>query len=282
VTALGGEVSGPLEDPGGRAVPAAPGPLPPPDPVVLRLEHVSKSYGAVRALDDVSFEARRGEVVGLVGDNGAGKSTMVKVIAGTTLAEAGTLSVEGVERRWASPQAALSAGIETVFQDGGLAAPLSVAANLFLGREVFRSNWLGRLGFLDRAKMERETELALSHIGMTRVSPRAAVARLSGGQRQAVAVARAVIWGRKILILDEPTNHLGVTEVAEVLRLVEDVRRRGICVLFISHTLPYVIEVSDRIVTMRLGRIVSQYAASQVTTDQLVSDMTGSTRGGVK
>ena len=244
--------------------------------IVLRLEDVSVRYGAVRALDGVNFVARQGEVVGLVGDNGAGKSTMVKVIAGTITPEAGRIFVDDIERRWESPHAALAAGIETVFQDGGLAPHLSVASNLFLGREIFRDGILGRMGFLNQGTMEAQAEQALAHIGMTRVPPGAGVGRLSGGQRQAVAVARPVVWARKILILDEPTNHLGVTEVVEVLRLVREVRSRGICVIFISHTLPYVIDVCDRIVTMRLGQVVSDYRAAEVTTDQLVSDMTGS------
>ncbi len=247
--------------------------------VVLELRGVSKRYGAITALDSVDFVARAGEAVGLVGDNGAGKSTMVKVIAGTITPDSGHVLVDGVEHRWESPHAALEAGIETVFQDGGLAPDLNVASNLFLGREVVRKGVLGRMGFLDQRRMAGQASEALAQIGMTRVAPAASLGRLSGGQRQAVAVARAAVWGRKILILDEPTNHLGVTEVAEVLRLVREVRDRGISVIFISHTLPYVLDVCDRVVTLRLGRVVAEYLAADVTTDRLVSDMTGSSAG---
>lgn len=244
--------------------------------VVLQLQGVSKRYGAITALDSVDFVSRAGEVVGLVGDNGAGKSTMVKVIAGTITPDSGHIFLDGVEHHWESPQDALRAGIETVFQDGGLAPHLNVASNLFLGREVVRHGVLGRMGFLDQGAMAAQAAQALAQIGMARVVPGASVGRLSGGQRQAVAVARAAVWGRKILILDEPTNHLGVTEVAEVLRLVKEVRSHGISVIFISHTLPYVIDVCDRVVTLRLGRVVAEYPTSEVNTDRLISDMTGS------
>jgi simple sugar transport system ATP-binding protein len=244
---------------------------------LLSLKHIYKRYGSVAALDDVNLSIDRGEVVGLIGDNGAGKSTIVKVTSGAILSDSGTIVFDGSECSWASPRNALEAGIETLYQDGGLAPHLSVAANLYLGREIFKGGILGRLGILSTGKMAQVARASLSEIGLSTVRAEVPVANLSGGERQAVAIARAVVWAKKLILLDEPTNHLGVKEVAEVLRLIRSVQQRGISVIMISHTLPHVMEVTDRIVVLRLGRVVSEHVTGDVTMERLVSDMTGAT-----
>jgi simple sugar transport system ATP-binding protein len=243
---------------------------------VLQLKGIAKCYGAVRALENVDLEVHRGEVVALVGDNGAGKSTVVKIVSGALRPDEGTLLLDGAERRWESPRGAQAAGIETVYQDAGLAPHLSVSANLFLGRELRRSGIAGRLRLLDGPSMRRRARDELARLGIRIPGGDARVSRLSGGQRQAVAIGRAVVWARKVVLLDEPTNHLGVEEQEEVLGLIAELKQRGLAVVLISHTLPHVLRAADRVVTLRLGRVVSSRTAGSTTVDELVRDITGS------
>jgi simple sugar transport system ATP-binding protein len=242
---------------------------------VLELDGISASYGSVQALDDVSLVAHAGEVIGLVGDNGAGKSTLIKIISGVQSPDSGRIVVDGEERHWRSPHDAMQAGIETLYQDSSLAPHLSIGSNIFLGREIRRSGLLGRLGFLDQRSMERKALEELENVGVTVPLSRRTVSQLSGGQRQAVAIGRAVLWSQHVIVLDEPTNHLGARQSQEVLHVIRRARERGLCVIFVSHTLPHVIEVTDRIVVLRLGRVVRDAPTSQYTVESLLATITG-------
>lgn len=242
---------------------------------LLKLRSIGKRYGAVTALQGVDLDVFPGEVVGLVGDNGAGKSTLVKIVAGTLLPDEGEIQFDGAARRWESPHDALEAGIETLYQDGGLAPHLTISGNVFLGREVYKKGLLGKLGLLDNQAMREQAIAELERVGITSVKADVPVASLSGGQRQAVAIGRAVAWARKLILLDEPTNHLGVKEVDEVLKLIRQARETGVSVIFISHTLPHVMQVTDRVVSLRLGRVVRDRPTKELTLDGIVKDITG-------
>ena len=243
--------------------------------VLYEVRGVGKRYGGVVALDNVDFALRAGEVVGLVGDNGAGKSTLVKVLSGAHEPDNGEIYLDGVRRVWKSPHDALEAGVETLYQDSGVAPDLTVAANVFLGREIVRKGFLGKLGFLDEKAMRREAHAGLEQVGIAVPASDRPVARLSGGQRQAVAIGRAVAWANKVILLDEPTNHLGARQAGEVLEIIRNARARGFGVIFISHTLPHVLEVTDRIVVLRLGRVVADAPSSTFTPDSLLKAITG-------
>jgi len=236
---------------------------------------VSKNYGAVVALDDASMAVHAGEVIGLVGDNGAGKSTLVKVLSGAHQPSSGSILLDGVERHWKSPHDALATGIETLYQDSGLAPHLSVSANVFLGREKTVSGVLGKMGFLAQKTMDVEAHADLERVGIAVPSSNRSVAQLSGGQRQAVAIGRAVSWASKVIILDEPTNHLGARQAGEVLQVIKAAKERGLGVIFISHTLPHVLQVTDRIVVLRLGRVVKDAPTSEFDADSLLGTITG-------
>jgi simple sugar transport system ATP-binding protein len=236
---------------------------------------VSKSYGSVQALQDVDLAVHAGEIVGLVGDNGAGKSTLVKVLSGVHQPERGAVYLDGVRHTWRSPHEALEAGIETLYQDAGLCPDLTVNANVFLGREQLRPGLLGRFGFLDNKAMASTTREELERVGIDLAGVRRTVDKLSGGQRQAVAIGRAIAWARKVIILDEPTNHLGARQSGEVLRVMRQARERGLGVIFISHTLPHVLAVTDRTVVLRLGRVVADEPTSAFTPDSLLKVITG-------
>ena len=244
--------------------------------VIYEVKNVSKTYGAVVALDGASLKLHAGEVVGLVGDNGAGKSTLVKVLSGAHSPDSGEIYLDGEERVWENPKQALEAGIETLYQDSGLAPHLSVSQNVFLGREKFVKGFLGRMGFLAKKQMEEEAQADLEAVGIAFPSANRPVSQLSGGQRQAVAIGRAVSWARKVLILDEPTNHLGARQAAEVLEVIKRAKKKGLGVIFISHTLPHVLEVTDRIVVLRLGKIVKDAPTKEFTADTLIGTITGS------
>jgi simple sugar transport system ATP-binding protein len=242
---------------------------------VFEVRGVNKHYGGVNALVDVNFKAFAGEIVGLVGDNGAGKSTLVKVVAGTLEPDSGEIFVDGERRHWKSPLDAIEAGIETLYQDSGLAPDLTIGSNVFLGREKMRSGVLGRLGFVDQRAMEKEALEDLEKVGISVPPSNRTVAQLSGGQRQAVAIGRAISWARKVILLDEPTNHLGARQAQEVLGVMLAAKEKGLSVIFVSHTLPHVLGVSDRIVVMRLGRIVRDAATSSFTAESLLATITG-------
>lgn len=245
------------------------------DSPVLEARSVTRSFGRVVALRGADFKAYAGEVAALVGDNGAGKSTLIKILAGALQPDGGEVLQDGKPVRFSSPQDARTAGIETVYQDLALAPSLDVASNLFLGRETRTSGLLGALGFLNDRSMRRraQEEMTALQIGLTSV--RQPVVTLSGGQRQAIAVARATAWGKRIVIMDEPTAALGVRESQMVLRLIERVKASGIAVIMISHSMPEVFEVADRITILRLGRTVREMRRSETTMTDVVAFMTG-------
>jgi simple sugar transport system ATP-binding protein len=244
---------------------------------LLRVRNVTRTFGSVTALESVSFDVRAGEVLGLVGDNGAGKSTIIKIISGMFPQSSGDIVFDGTPRHWSSPQQALGAGIETVYQDVGLAASLSITANIFLGRELVRPGLLGRMGFLNNSEMARIAQQDTAKTGIRLPHLETSVGNLSGGQRQAITIARSMSWARKLLILDEPTNHLGVHEVEELLRLIRHVRDEGVAVILISHTLAHIMAITDRIVVMRLGQAVAEHRTRETTTSAVVNDIVGAT-----
>jgi simple sugar transport system ATP-binding protein len=242
---------------------------------LYEVQSVSKSYGSVVALNDVSLKIHAGEVIGLVGDNGAGKSTLVKVLSGAHQPSEGKVLLEGIERSWSSPRAALEAGVETLYQDSGLAPHLSVSSNVFLGRELYVKGILGKLGFLAKKQMDLVAHENLERVGIAVPQSNRSVSQLSGGQRQAVAIGRAVSWASKVIILDEPTNHLGARQAGEVLAVIKAAKERGLGVIFISHTLPHVLQVTDRIVVLRLGKIVADAPTSTFDAESLLGTITG-------
>jgi D-xylose transport system ATP-binding protein len=242
---------------------------------LLELRGIGKRFGAVTALEDVTFELRAGEVVALLGDNGAGKSTLAKIIAGTYQADTGTYLFEGRVVHVGSPQAAVALGIATVYQDLALCDNLDVVANLFLGRELAAAPVAGRLRRLREPQMERLARDTLTGLAVKIPSLRLPVAALSGGQRQSVAVSRAVLWGSKVVVLDEPTAALGVEQTALVLDLVRTLAERGIGVVLVSHNLANVFEVADRMVVLRLGRPAGTFDRAGTEPDQVVAAITG-------
>jgi simple sugar transport system ATP-binding protein len=242
---------------------------------ILEAREIVKTYGHVQALRGANFSAYRGEVVALIGDNGAGKSTLIKVISGVARPDGGEILFEGRVIEIPSPAAAQNLGIETVYQDLSLAPDLDGAANIYLGREVVRPGLLGRLGVLDKRAMRAGAVKAFSELGVAIEDPDATVAYLSGGQRQGVAVARSASWASKVIIMDEPTAALGVVQSARVLDVIRQVRERGLAVVLISHNMPEVLEVADRIEVLRLGRRVATIARADATLESLVGAMTG-------
>lgn len=242
---------------------------------ILVAEGITKHYGSVTALDHVDLRITKGEVVGLLGDNGAGKSTLVKILCGVVFPDAGRVTVGGRTLRPGSPEWARQAGIETVFQDLALAEHLDVAANVFLGRERVRKGLLGRLGVLEWASMRADTARGLDALGIRVPIQGVPVARLSGGQRQAVAVARAVMWGSELLLMDEPTAALGVAETELVIDMIDRLRKRGIPVLIVTHDIPDALRICDRVVVLRHGRVAASSATADTNIDQVVGWMTG-------
>jgi D-xylose transport system ATP-binding protein len=236
---------------------------------ILELKGVSKSFGAVQALYKVDFEVRRGEVMALVGDNGAGKSTLIKGIAGIHAFDEGEAFFEGEHVTIHGPRDAAQHGIEVVYQDLALADNLDVVANMYLGREQ-----VSRI-VLDEPTMEQNARKTLDSLSVTTLrSVRQAVAGLSGGQRQAVAVAKAVMWNSKVVILDEPTAALGVAQTRQVLDLVRRLADRGLAVVIISHNLHDIFEVGDRITVLRLGQSVALYEKDKTTQQDVVHAIT--------
>jgi simple sugar transport system ATP-binding protein len=239
---------------------------------VLELSGVSKHFGAIQALTDVSLALHGGEVVGLMGDNGAGKSTLVKIIAGNFPPSDGTLTMSGAKVAFHKPTDARGQGIEIVYQDLALCDNLSAAENVFLGRELMRR--VGPLRILDyRSMFQRAGELFAELKSETR--PRDLVRRMSGGQRQAVAIARTRLSDPKIVLMDEPTAAISVRQVAEVLNLVRRLRDHGIAVVLISHRMPDVFAVADRIVVLRRGRKVADKPAPQTSPEEVTGLITG-------
>lgn len=227
-----------------------------------------KRFGKVTALERVDMTIRRGEVTGLVGDNGAGKSTLIKILTGVYRPDEGELRFEGRKVEFASPKDARKLGIETVYQDLALIENMSIARNFFLGAEPQRR--VGILRLLDGKKMRVVTEEALKDIGIRVRSANDEVSVLSGGERQAIAIGRTMHFGGKLLILDEPTSALSVHETNKVLTYIDEVRRRGLAVVFITHNLYHVYPVADRIVILEHGRKVGDFAKEEISVDELV------------
>jgi len=242
---------------------------------ILEARDLVKTYGHVQALRGANFSAYPGEVVALIGDNGAGKSTLIKQLAGVEQPDAGEIVFEGQVAHIPSPSAAQQLGIETVYQDLALAPDLDGAANIFLGREIVRPGLLGRLGVLDKRAMRERATKSFSELGVAIKDADAPVVFLSGGQRQGVAVARAASWANKVVIMDEPTAALGVVQSARVLEVIRQVRDRGLAVILVSHSMPDVLAVADRIEVLRLGRRVAVFQKEQATLESLVGAMTG-------
>ena len=241
---------------------------------ILELRGVNKSFGAVHVLHDVDFTVRAGEVTALVGDNGAGKSTLVKCMAGIHLADSGTMTFQGKRVQVRGPKDAAELGIEVVYQDLALADNLDIVQNMFLGRER------GKQWMLDEASMEKAARETLASLSVRTVkSVRSLVAALSGGQRQTVAIAKAVLWNSKVVLLDEPTAALGVAQTRQVLDLVRRLAEQGLGIVLISHNMADVFEVADRIATLYLGRMVAQVPAKQVTHGQVVELITAGRSG---
>ena len=246
---------------------------------VLEARGLVKRFGQVVALNETDFDLFPDEITAVIGDNGAGKSTLIKVLSGAFQPDEGELLLDGERVRFRSPLDARRVGIETVYQELAVAPALDIAANIFLGRELRRRGPVGRLlRALDKRTMRREATRHLSELQIHIPSIGQAVENLSGGQRQGVAVARAAAWGKRLVIMDEPTAALGVKETRQVLDLILRVRERGLPVILISHDMPHVFELADRIQIMRLGRRVAVVTPQTHSMPEAVAIMTGATR----
>lgn len=254
--------------------------LPPKGTVVLEARGITKRYGQVTALNQADLDLKAGEVLAVVGDNGAGKSTLIKVLCGAVVPDEGEVLLDGKPVHFRSPLDARKLGIETVYQDLAVAPALDIATNLFLGRELRHNGPLGTwFRLLDKNRMRREAQHEMDELKFHLPAIDSAVEKLSGGQRQGVAVARAAIFARRLVIMDEPTAALGVRESGQVLNLIRTIRDRGLPVILISHDMPHVFEVADRIQIMRLGRRAAVTTPQKHTMSQVVAIMTGAARG---
>jgi fructose transport system ATP-binding protein len=244
---------------------------------ILQTRGLVKRYGRVTALDNADFDLYPGEILAVIGDNGAGKSSLIKAISGAVTPDEGEIRLDGKVVNFKSPIEARNAGIETVYQNLALSPALSIADNMFLGREIRRPGFMGQwMRMLDRPAMEKRAREKLTELGlMTIQNIGQAVETLSGGQRQGVAVARAAAFGSKMVIMDEPTAALGVKESRRVLELILDVKKRGLPIVLISHNMPHVFEVADRIHIHRLGRRLTVIDPKEYTMSDAVAFMTG-------
>jgi fructose transport system ATP-binding protein len=250
---------------------------------ILQARGIVKRFGHVTALSGADFELYPSEVLAVIGDNGAGKSTLIKVLSGALIPDEGELRLDGEVVHFHTPLDARRAGIETVYQDLAVAPALDIAANLFLGRELRRRGPLGSvLRMLDKRGMRRQAGEALSELKIGVQSLRVPVENLSGGQRQGVAVARAAAWGRRVVIMDEPTAALGVKETGQVVDLIKRVRERGLPVILISHDMPHVFELADRIQIMRLGKRAAVVTPKTHSMPEAVAIMTGAAPGALE
>ena len=236
---------------------------------ILSLREVSKSFGAVQALNKVSFDVMPGEVVALAGDNGAGKSTVIKAISGVFPHDTGEILLDGRPVSYKTPQEARAAGIETIYQDLALADNLSIGANIFLGREPMKKLF-GVLPMLDRAKMAEAARVTMEQLDFHVTRLDAPVAAFSGGQRQAVAIGRAMYWNARLVIMDEPTAALNMPEQLKVISLIQSLKKQGKGVIFISHNLRDIFEVADRIVVFRRGENAGERKPADTTGDEIV------------
>lgn len=249
---------------------------------ILEMRGISKRFGAVQALSGVDFEVYPGEVVGLVGDNGAGKSTLVKIIAGAYHPDSGQYLFEGEDVPVNNPRQATKLGIQTVYQDLALCDNLDVVANLYLGREEMQPVIPGLIDSIDEATMEQRALHFIRDLRVNLPSVRSRIATLSGGQRQSVAVARAVMWNSRVVLLDEPTAALGVEQTRQVKELILRLRDQGLGIVVISHNLADIFDVSDRIIVLRLGRRVATFKTHVSNPEQVVGAITGAVFGAVK
>jgi simple sugar transport system ATP-binding protein len=240
---------------------------------ILRATAISKSFGAVVALDNVSLDIYPGEIAGLVGDNGAGKSTLIKILSAVQRPDSGEIAFNGRPVSFASPSEAREAGIETVYQDLALAGNMPIWANVFLGRE--RTIGPRPLQLLDKRRMAREAQGMLERLDLNVPPIEATVASLSGGQRQAIAIARAAAWGSKVIILDEPTAALGVAETQAVERVIAGLRDKGFGILMVSHNMPQIERLADRVWVLRRGHMVDSCRMVDTDTEELVGLITG-------
>ena len=245
--------------------------------IVLEGRALNKRYGRVVALDNADFDLRRNEILAVIGDNGAGKSTLIKALCGAVIPDSGQILLEGRPVNFRSPMDARSAGIETVYQNLALSPALSIADNMFLGRELRKPGWTGTLfRRIDRTRMAKIARDKLSELGLLTIQNiHQSVETLSGGQRQGVAVARAAAFGSRVVIMDEPTAALGVKESRRVLELMLDVKKRGLPIVLISHNMPHVFEVADRIHIHRLGKRIAIIDPKEFSMSDAVAIMTG-------
>jgi simple sugar transport system ATP-binding protein len=241
----------------------------------LEARGIVKRYGHVEVLRETDFTAEEGKVTALIGDNGAGKSTLVKILSGVMPPQGGQILLKGKPVSFSSPNQAREMGIETVYQDLALAPDLGPAENAYVGRELLKPGLLGKLGVLDKARMRREAFETFTAMGTDVKDMDAAVAALSGGQKQSVAICRSVMWAKGLIFMDEPTAALGVRQTRRVLDLIRRVADRGIAVVLISHNMPEILEVADSIQVLRLGRRVATFTSAEATVEKLVGAMTG-------
>ncbi len=242
---------------------------------LLELRSVSKRFGTVMALNRVDFTAYPDEVVAVIGDNGAGKSTLIKMISGVLQPDEGQILVDGEPVTFPNPGAPRAFGIETVYQDLALAPDLDPAANLFLGREIVRPGLLAAMGVLDRPAMHKQAREAVERLGVGIRDHAGKIGAMSGGQRQGVAVGRAVLWASRVVLMDEPTAALGVVQTDKVRELIEATREQGVTVVLVSHNMPFVFAVADRIEVLRLGERVATLKRGEYTPEKVLGAMTG-------
>jgi len=235
---------------------------------IIEIRNLHKWYSGVHALKGVSLDFRRGEALGLVGDNGAGKSTVINILSGVQRADAGEILVDGKPVRIATPRDAMNLGIETIYQYNSMVPTMTIARNLFIGREPLRFS-IGGFGILDQQKMRSESVRAIADVDLHLRSPDALVGELSGGQRQGVAIARAMHFKSKVMILDEPTNHLSVKETRKVIGFVRGLKDQGVTGVFISHNMHHVFECCDRVVAMARGEIVLDKRIGETSIDEV-------------
>jgi ABC-type sugar transport system ATPase subunit len=241
---------------------------------LLAVDNLVKRFGGLTAVDHVSMEVYPGEAVAIVGDNGAGKSTLIKMVSGVYHPNAGEIHFQGRRIHISRPSEARAMGIETIYQDLALAGNLNVGANVFLGREI-KKRLLGLVPVLDEKAMSDASKQALGALDVHIPSFNVKIEKLSGGQRQAVAIARAVYWNAKLLILDEPTNNLGVVEQGKVIEVIRRLRDQGVSIILISHTMPDVFAISDRIIILRRGRKVGEKRTAETNSEEIVQYIMG-------
>jgi len=247
---------------------------------LLEARDIYKSYGHVEVLRGVDFSVEPGEVTSLIGDNGAGKSTLVKILSGVIQPDDGVMTFRGATVKFDSPLHARDMGIETVYQDLALAPDLGPAENAFVGRELLKKGWRGKLGIIDKGEMKRKALAEFTSLGTDVKDMDAPVAALSGGQRQSVAICRSVMWANDLVFMDEPTAALGVRQTRRVLDTIRKVAERGVAVVLISHNMPEVLQVSDRVQVLRMGRRVAEFRRGEADVEQLVGAMTGALDAG--